>query len=74
MKRLLAMALLSPLIMGAQSGCGGGYEQATVVDTFCLTAKKRGWSTADTPESIADAMGWNNAIDRKCSGKPKPSA
>jgi hypothetical protein len=37
-----------------------------VVDTFCLTAKKRSWDLADTPETIRDARAWNLLVDRRC--------
>jgi hypothetical protein len=41
-----------------------------VVDSFCETARKRGWSIKDTAQSIAEARAWNRAIDKRC-GLPR---
>lgn len=66
MKPVIAILLLAPLLMGAKSGCWDSGPETTVVDTFCLSARKRAWSINDTPESIRDAEAWNKAIDRRC--------
>lgn len=72
MKPLLTILLLAPLLMGAKPGCFFGTEPETrVVDTFCLTAKKRLWSIDDTAETIQAAEIQNKTIDRKCGVKRK---
>jgi len=40
--------------------------EKTVVDTLCITVKKKGWSANDTPKTIRDAKAWNRQIDRHC--------
>lgn len=57
-----SLVLLALLV----AGCAPSPPPQSVVDTFCLTAKKRPWSIHDTPESIQDARAWNKAIDRRC--------
>jgi uncharacterized lipoprotein YmbA len=47
------------------AGCAT-QEPTEVVDTFCLTAKKRPWSISDTAETIRDAEAWNKLVDRRC--------
>lgn len=43
-----------------------GIPEKTVVDTLCITVKKKGWSADDTPKTIQDARAWNRQIDRHC--------
>jgi hypothetical protein len=41
-------------------------EPLAAVDTYCLSAKKIRWSTADTPETIRQAEIINKTIDLRC--------
>ena len=66
MKIGLALALL------ALGGCAT-VKEAAVADTFCLTATKIKWSTADTPETIQAAETHNRTIDLRCHTKGKAS-
>jgi hypothetical protein len=50
MIRTIAFALVLLL-----SGCAADGVPKAVVDTLCLTAKKKGWSPNDAPETIRDA-------------------
>jgi hypothetical protein len=54
----------------ATAGCATT-QQTTVVDTFCITAKKRYWSINDTAETIRDAEAWNKTIDLRCGVRSK---
>ncbi len=65
MKATTLMCLLALLL----AGCAKEPASQAIVDTFCLTAKKRLWSINDSAETIRDAEAWNAAVDRKCSGK-----
>ena len=57
---VLGVLLLAP-------GCATMSQQATVVDTYCLTAKKRMWSVdRDAPDRIREARIHNEVIDRRC--------
>jgi hypothetical protein len=40
--------------------------EKVLVDTLCLTAKKRQWAAKDPPEAIRDAKTWNQQVDRQC--------
>ena len=62
MKQIVLVLMLGALA----AGCNPPPPGKTVIDTFCLTAKKRLWSIHDTPESIKSARAWNKGIDRKC--------
>jgi hypothetical protein len=50
------------------TGCSllDGIPEKTVVDTLCITVKKKGWSVNNTPKIIRDAKAWNRQIDRHC--------
>lgn len=69
--------IIFTIVLGALlllPGCAtwGGVQQATVVDTYCLSAKKRKWSIdRDAPDRIREARVWNEVVDRRCgiSGK-----
>jgi hypothetical protein len=50
----------------ALAGCATSQGAVTAVDTYCLTAKKIRWSTADTPETIRQAEIVNRTIDLRC--------
>jgi hypothetical protein len=43
-----------------------GVPDKAVLDTLCITAKRKLWSANDTPETIRDAKDWNHRIDRHC--------
>ena len=68
------------VILVAVAGCGGPtvdpqpikWQGVTVTgDTIC-NLKKRTWSVDDTPETVADAVAFNELWDRKCvAGKSK---
>lgn len=61
---IITSALLALLVL---PGCATwGKEEVTVVDTYCLRAKKRAWSINDRPEAIREAVVWNRTIDRRC--------
>lgn len=66
MKIVFALALL------ALGGCATTKDVA-VADTFCLSATKIKWSTADTPETIQAAETHNRTIDKRCYMKGKTS-
>jgi hypothetical protein len=69
MKILLVLA-----VAAAVGGCSLVPKPGLdVVDTFCLTSKKRQWSINDSVESIHQAEVWNATIDRRC-GVKKPTA
>ena len=55
------------------TGCSllDGIPEKTVVDTLCITVKKKGWSTNDTPKTIRDARAWNQQIHRHCGAADK---
>ena len=63
MTRLIVLTLVLLL-----TGCSllDGIPEKTVVDTLCITVKKKGWSANDTPKAIRDAKAWNRQIDRHC--------
>jgi hypothetical protein len=48
------------------AGCATTQGTETVVDTYCLTAKKIRWSVEDTAETIRQAEIHNKTIDRRC--------
>jgi outer membrane lipoprotein SlyB len=50
----------------ALAGCATTQTATQPVDTFCLTAKKIRWSTADTSETIRQAEVINRTIDARC--------
>ena len=68
MKTLLAL-----VVAVAVGGCSlVPKPELEVVDTFCLTAKKRQWSVSDSLLTIHEAEVWNATIDRRC-GVKKPA-
>lgn len=58
---IVSLALLLP-------GCAKEPPaQTAIVDTFCLTSKKRKFSIdRDTPERVREARIHNEVIDRRC--------
>lgn len=50
----------------ALAGCATTQEPIAAVDTYCLSAKKIRWSTADTAETIRQAEVINRTIDLRC--------
>lgn len=70
MKKGLSLLLLAPFLMGAKPGCmfDTGPE-VRVVDTFCLSAKKRLWNPDMDPQIAREAIVWNGTIDRRCGTK-----
>lgn len=47
----------------------GVKPQTEIVDTWCLTAKKRQWALDDRPEAIREARIHNQLVDRRCGSK-----
>jgi sugar (pentulose or hexulose) kinase len=48
------------------AGCAAT-ATTTVVDTYCLTAKKRTWDPdVDSVQTMREAVVYNRAIDRRC--------
>jgi hypothetical protein len=65
-----APQLLSTLVLAlALASCATTAEPIQAVDTYCLSARKVRWSTADTPETIRQIEVHNRTIDARCSGK-----
>lgn len=62
----IAYAISCALLASMLAGCATEPPRQSVVDTFCLTAKKRIWSINDTAESIRAAEVWNRTVDRRC--------
>lgn len=70
MSRFISIsALLGLLVLPGCATMGAATGIAT--DSFCISAKKRGWSLEDTPESIRAARIWNKTIDQRCGSAPK---
>jgi hypothetical protein len=65
------MTAVVMIVMTSATGCATTQGTETVVDTFCLTAKKIRWSTEDTPETIRQAEIHNKTIDARCRGAGK---
>lgn len=67
----MQMKALAIAIVLALAGCATTKEvPGPVVDTFCITAKKRTWDyLRDSPETIQDVDAWNRAVDRRCAKK-----
>lgn len=68
-----ATSIIALLALLGLPGCAmfGAAPEKTVVDTFCLMAKKRMWSLdRDPPDRIREARIHNEVIDRRC-GVPK---
>ena len=62
---LLGLALVA--VMLPACSMFQGVPEKTVVDTFCLTAKKRAWSIdRDPPDRIREARIHNKVIDDRC--------
>lgn len=53
----------------ALAGCATTQQATHPVDTFCLSARKVRWSTADTAETIRQVEVHNRTIDARCAGK-----
>lgn len=66
MKR--ALIILSFLLVG----CSKTPPESSVVDTYCLTARKIKWGIADTPETIQSIEVHNAVVEKRC-GKGKPA-
>ncbi len=64
-----AILLLALLLPGCALFGPTPPELTGVVDTYCLTAKKRIWSIEDSAETIRQAEIHNGTIDRKCGVK-----
>ena len=67
---MAVIVVMIALMMSILPGCAmfQAATQSTVVDTYCLTAKKRKWSVDDRPEVIREARIENQVIDRRCGG------
>ena len=62
--RTLGILLTCALLSGCATTGG------KVVDTFCLSAKKRTWDPdTDSVQTMREAVVYNGVIDRRCSIK-----
>lgn len=60
--KTLSLVLLALLV----AGCAKEVP-AQVVDTFCLTAKKRTWDPdVDSVQTMREAVVFNRYVDRRC--------
>jgi hypothetical protein len=68
----MARATVVALMLLLQ-GCSllDSVPERVLVDTLCLTAKKRQWTANDPPKTIRDAKAWNRKMDRECGAPGK---
>ena len=64
--RVLPISISAVVVALALAGCATTPEPMQIADTFCLTARKVRWSTADTAETIRQAEIINRTIDARC--------